>query len=68
MSSINMKIVLQEAKVPPVTEFKTNVTNGQVPLSVQFTDLSENATARFWDFGEGINSKHDLNATLSYIY
>ena len=27
-------------------------TSGYAPLSVQFTDLSQNATSRSWDFGK----------------
>jgi beta propeller repeat protein/parallel beta-helix repeat protein len=34
----------------PVADFSTNVSNGYVPLSVLFTDLSQNATSRAWDF------------------
>ncbi|MGB9939059.1 PKD domain-containing protein [Methanosarcina sp.] len=36
--------------VLPLANFSSNVTQGYVPLSVQFTDLSENATSRSWDF------------------
>jgi YVTN family beta-propeller protein len=39
--------------VLPNTNFSTNVTSGFVPLTVQFTDLSTNATGRNWDFGDG---------------
>ncbi|WP_321417777.1 PKD domain-containing protein [uncultured Methanomethylovorans sp.] len=46
------------ASVPfdPVSNFSVNVTSGSVPLSVSFTDLSQNATVWSWDFGDGINS------------
>ncbi len=40
----------------PVADFSTNVTSGIVPLTVQFTDLSQNAESRNWDFGDGTNS------------
>lgn len=40
----------------PVANFSSNVSRGFVPLSIQFTDLSENATAWNWDFGDGNNS------------
>jgi len=40
----------------PVAKFSTNVTNGYVPLTVQFTDLSTNATRRVWNFGDGATS------------
>jgi PKD repeat protein len=42
--------------VLPVADFSSNVTSGTIPLSVQFTDLSENATDWTWDFGDGTNS------------
>jgi len=42
--------------VLPIANFSTNVTIGTVPFSVQFTDLSENATDWTWDFGDGTNS------------
>jgi methanogen extracellular protein (TIGR04279 family)/PGF-pre-PGF domain-containing protein len=35
---------------PPVANFVTNVTSGYAPLAVLFTDLSQNATSRNWDF------------------
>ncbi|MDQ1252310.1 MAG: hypothetical protein QG646_1431, partial [Euryarchaeota archaeon] len=40
----------------PVANFSTNVSEGYTPLSVQFTDLSENATSWNWDFGDGSNA------------
>ncbi len=40
----------------PVANFSSNVTMGNVPLSVQFTDLSENATEWNWNFGDGSSS------------
>lgn len=40
----------------PVANFSSNITSGFVPLSVQFTDLSTNATSWNWDFGDGTNS------------
>ena len=39
--------------VLPVANFSSNVTTGNTPLSVQFTDLSENATEWNWSFGDG---------------
>jgi len=42
---------------PPVAFFKMNTSMGRAPLTVQFTDLSFNAPARwFWDFGNGQTS------------
>ena len=42
--------------VIPTANFTASVTNGTAPLSVQFTDLSENATEWNWDFGDGTTS------------
>jgi len=36
--------------VLPVANFKMSTSNGSAPLSVQFTDLSENAVSWSWDF------------------
>ncbi len=49
----------------PVANFSTNVSEGYAPLSVRFTDLSENATSLSWDFGDGSNST-DLNPVHTY--
>src|SRR5664280_1053042 len=49
----------------PVANFNTNVTSGYAPLSVQFNDLSENANAWNWDFGDGVNST-DQNPTHTF--
>lgn len=40
----------------PVSNFSTDVTSGDTPLTVQFTDLSQNATGWDWDFGDGDTS------------
>jgi beta propeller repeat protein/parallel beta-helix repeat protein len=51
----------------PVAEFSTNVSNGYVPLSVMFTDLSLNATSRVWDFeNDGIIDS--TNKTPVHVY
>jgi YVTN family beta-propeller protein len=49
----------------PVANFSSNVTEGCVPISVQFTDLSQNATEWNWNFGDG-SSSHDRNTTHTY--
>ena len=51
--------------VLPSADFNTNVTSGLVPLTVQFTDLSQNATGWNWDFGDGASSP-DRNTTHTY--
>ena len=46
----------------PVANFAMNVDNGIAPLSVQFTDLSENEVSWSWDFeSDGIVDSTDEN-------
>jgi YVTN family beta-propeller protein len=40
----------------PVANLVSNVTRGYAPLSVQFTDTSENTAEWDWDFGDGTGS------------
>lgn len=42
--------------VLPIANFSIDVTSGNIPLSVKFTDLSKGATGWKWDFGDGANS------------
>ena len=42
------------------------IIEGYAPLSVQFTDLSENATSWKWYFGDGTNST-ERNPTHTYV-
>jgi PKD repeat protein len=45
------------SNLPPVADFTSNVTSGNTPLAVQFTDTSAGSpTAWSWDFGDGENS------------
>ena len=54
------------AAVTPVSNFSANVTSGDIPLSVNFTDLSQNSpTSWLWDFGDGSTST-DQNPTHTY--
>jgi beta propeller repeat protein len=53
----------KELKTPEVN-FSSDVTEGYVPLSVQFTDLSENATEWNWEFGDGVNSTEQNSAHI----
>ncbi|MGB9940066.1 PKD domain-containing protein [Methanosarcina sp.] len=51
----------------PVADFSANVTSGKAPLIVKFTDTSTGSPASwYWDFGDGIYSKHAMNATHTY--
>jgi parallel beta-helix repeat protein len=44
--------------VLPTARFTSDVTEGFIPLSVRFKDLSENATSRLWKFGDGNTSSN----------
>ena len=57
-------ITVSEKPVPvlPVANFTANTTEGSAPLSVQFTDSSENATSVNWDFNnDGVSDSGDRN-------
>ncbi len=53
---------------PPVATFSANVISGRAPLTVLFKDTGTGGapTSWYWDFGDGINSKHSLNATHTF--
>jgi len=57
---------------PPVADFSGNPTNGVVPLTVYFTDLStNNPTSWSWDFGDtgtsgAENPSHEYTAVNTY--
>ncbi|RXA21923.1 PKD domain-containing protein [Methanosarcina sp. MSH10X1] len=56
-----------EQYINPAANFNTNVTEGYVPFSVQFTDLSENTTALNWDFeNDGIVDSTERNPIYEY--
>ncbi len=50
----------------PDAKFSSNVSQGYVPLAVQFNDSSENATEWIWDFGDGSKNSYDQNPTHTY--
>lgn len=54
-----------DAALFPVADFSPSATSGYAPLSVQFTDRSENATGWNWDFGDGETST-EKNPTHTY--
>jgi len=57
----------KSAKVLPVANFSTSVISGYVPLSVQFTDLSQNAASRSRDFkNNGIADSSDVSPFHTY--
>jgi YVTN family beta-propeller protein len=54
-------------RILPIANFNTNTTSGSAPLSVQFTDLSENATGVSWDFdNNGVIDSTDQNPVYTY--
>jgi C1A family cysteine protease/PKD repeat protein len=58
-------ITVLEKPLPPVAKFYSDVTQGYAPLSVKFTDISENATERIWDFGDG---SYSTAVTVTHRY
>jgi beta propeller repeat protein len=59
--------VIEPSLKTPVSDFFANTTSGNAPLKVLFTDSSTGVPIYwFWDFGDGINSKHALNATHTF--
>ncbi len=57
----------QDQPVFPVADFRANVTGGYVPLSILFTDFSQNATSRSWDFdNDGVADSTDKAPV--YVY
>ncbi len=61
------EVSLQESTFAPaaVADFFSDATEGDAPLTVFFTDLSENATSWAWDFGDGGTST-DQNPSYTY--
>ncbi|AEH60076.1 S-layer-related duplication domain protein [Methanosalsum zhilinae DSM 4017] len=57
--------VTEEEILPPVAAFDAQPLEGEVPLTVTFTDQSENAVAYEWDFGDGTTS---TDATPTHTY
>lgn len=57
----------QSGSLLPVATFQTNISKGSAPLSVQFTDLSKNASSWSWDFeNDGIIDSTGKNAVHVY--
>ncbi|MDY9925198.1 PGF-pre-PGF domain-containing protein [Methanosarcina sp.] len=53
--------------VLPTADFSTNVSSGIAPLSVLFTDLSQNATSRSWDVNnDGVEDSNESSFTHIY--
>jgi len=64
-------ITVLRKPILPAADFSTDVTSGYAPLSVQFTDLSQNAASWYWNFGDGAvstepNPVHTYSSAGSY--
>jgi PGF-pre-PGF domain-containing protein len=56
-----------EEKILPVANFNAYPTSGNAPLSVQFTDLSQNAALWSWDFNnDGANDSSEISPNYTY--
>jgi PKD repeat protein len=55
----------QTLEPPPLTYFSSSIQSGCVPLRVQFTNQSVNATSFSWDFGTGEKS---AEANPAYLF
>ncbi|MDY9925890.1 PGF-pre-PGF domain-containing protein [Methanosarcina sp.] len=56
-----------ESKVFPVADFSMSATGGYAPLSVLFTDLSQNATSRSWDVNnDGVEDSNESSFVYEY--
>ncbi|WP_235284827.1 PKD domain-containing protein, partial [Methanosarcina sp. 2.H.T.1A.15] len=58
-------VLEKEIDILPIADFTANPTSGSAPLSVLFTDRSQNATSRSWNFGDGTTST-DRNPAHTY--
>lgn len=64
--NITTKTAYITAAYVPVANFTADITSGAVPLTVNFTDTSQNDPAGwFWNFGDGTNST-EQNPTHVY--
>ncbi|WP_440948435.1 PGF-pre-PGF domain-containing protein [Methanosarcina sp. T3] len=65
--SIAGKSTEETSAVLPVANFEINTTGGPAPLSILFTDLSENTEGREWDFnGDGQIDSIEQNPVYEY--
>ena len=62
----SISTIINVMKILPVANFSTNITQGPAPLTVQFTNLSENATSVSWDFGDGSSLSPVQNPIHTY--
>ena len=65
--SVSSTALADTEVVNPLADFSTNITMGNAPLIVLFTDQSTGSPISWlWDFGDGIDSKHAMNATHTF--
>lgn len=59
---------LSAEPIKPNASFTANITSGASPLTVLFTDTSTGGTPEnwYWDFGDGIRSKHAHTAIHTF--
>ncbi|WP_292394423.1 PKD domain-containing protein [Methanoculleus sp. UBA303] len=60
-----LDLTFDEVVTAPVAAFSANVTEGDAPLTVAFTDASTGAAIWSWDFGDGSTST-DRNPVHTY--
>jgi outer membrane protein assembly factor BamB len=59
--------ISEPAIVAPVADFSADVTSGEVPLTVNFTDASTDAESWSWDFdGDGVEDSNETNPQFTY--
>jgi len=52
----------------PIANFTSNTTLGQIPLSIQFIDMSTgNITSRLWSFDDGTTAENETEVTHTYL-
>jgi PGF-pre-PGF domain-containing protein len=67
ITTIDVVAVENVSKVLPVADFSMNVSEGYAPLSVLYTDRSQNATGIGWDFNNDGEVELDYG-TVVYVY
>jgi PKD repeat protein len=65
LSDTASRAIIVSEKIPPVASFFASPATGTAPLTVAFTDASENAVTYSWDFGDGQTST-EKNPTYFY--
>ncbi len=66
-SSKTQEITVTRFTILPVADFSASVTSGYAPLSVLFTDKSQNATSRNWDVGND-GTIESTSPSIVYVF